>query len=712
VEDVTVAPPDTATVSVVAAPCGQGASCRVVAAVRTQLHTTLVRRHALLSVAATQGSLSVWDLLHRSGLGSEATRSAGALLASLPTAHSLATQHATFSVKEVADDDFVLSGLFDVVYIDLRGRTTKADVLSAFSAQLVLRGTDASLQALQDSLQRFLRTLRNGSLLLLDHVHSSCATVVKSLLSSCLPLPTKKNKVSVVVIPSLQSASPILTAAAATAEATTGTTKPGGRSMQRLHGSASRRRQAWEKEQEVKSTAAFADELRATASGLGVRWRRRESTEEENDDVWADLPSTISLLTYTLSAEETRALAYRMHRELTTYERLQSKQPTAVQSALLGREVVDAMYTLSGGVPALVRLLLFQSPEALEQLLARRNDTASGTGMPPYMSAANTVRGSTAGAGLALGGSAGVSTSVGNNASNVYTVAWELQEPTIAALSAADRLLLYALSPLLNAHMALSASKTASHAAIANSPRGPPLAFDHQLAWHLSEALFVHHVTAQGAHNSVQTYAGKRGVPPSAADQLKEQAQRMWETSWAKLRSLGWLQDSDAYIYGNKVVRFANAVVPQGVGAGKSLGASLGADVITIFPEDLLMRKYVRYVSQVFADVSQTLSDIAQLLVTPEVGYQTSLLQQRNLLLLGTVDSVMQPHFTFLTSAVARCLQAQKTEKAPRARATTTPVSTARSHHSAEDDGADGAGPRMERGMLAARCCTVSYYTI
>lgn len=60
---------------------------------------------------------------------------------SLSIAQNLSqSEQPSFSFEEVAAREFPLTGLFDVIYIDLRGKSSRADILSAFSSQLALRG--------------------------------------------------------------------------------------------------------------------------------------------------------------------------------------------------------------------------------------------------------------------------------------------------------------------------------------------------------------------------------------------------------------------------------------------------------------------------------------------------------------------------------------------------------------------------------------------
>lgn len=733
-----------------AAPCGQGATTRVLSAVRAQLHHTLCRRHALLNHAAIQGNLSVWDLLHGE-TATEASRYAAALLTSQPLSQSPAAQKEVYTVKQVADDDFVLAGLFDVVYIDLRGRTTKADVLTAFSTQLALRGADVSLKAIQESLQRFLRSLRASSVLILDHVHSSCAPVVKKLLSSSLTLSVEKNAVSVVVIPAMQCASPILSASTSDASSSNANTK-----LQKLHGSAGRRRIAWEKEQEAKSTTFFLEELKTIVTNFGIKWSNRSSnhsngeTHEESMDELV-LPSSVMLMTYCLTPEETRAVAVKMYQEVQVCERLSLLHKSegtkvaatpALHSDALTLESVDSITALSGGIPGLVRLLLFQSAETLAFLISRRNELGgfSSSNMPSYMSSANTVRGVSAGGGTptgrlaaqgstfgGLGGAAsGGATQSGINPytglPSLYSMGWELQQPAAKSFSEEDRLLFYALSPLLFLHLHITSggsmkdpngsiakfSQGGTSGANANPPvasspatfaqstrtsavRPFPLMFDGSLAWHLCKDLFVQHVTAQSEASSsgVQTYTGRRGVAAAATpSSLHNLAYQKFEACWNKMVILGWFQEwnqgltfpaatpttgSTTYsAVPNSVVHFADAAVPQFLSVKKSVLMNLSAAACDVASEESLMRSYLQYVARKFQEHSEALAIIDKLLITPEAGYQSTLLHQRQLLLLRSIDHLLLPHFTLLTALMTTKLTPAPTERLTKKKKTTT----------------------------------------
>lgn len=704
-----------------AAPCGQGTTTRVVSAVRSQLHNTLQRRHALLNHAAAQGNLSVWDLLHGDQT-TDASRTAATLLAAQPLTQATSMQKEVYTVKQVADDDFVLAGLFDVVYIDLRGRTSKSDVLTAFSTQLALRGADVSLRAVQESLQRFLRSLRTSSVLILDHVHSTCAAVVKKLLSSSLTLSVEKNAVSVVVIPAMQCASPILSANAGEA------LHNANPKLQKYYGSAGRRRIAWEKEQEAKSTTFFLEELKAIVTNFGIRWNSSPNQNGEAPEESAEelvLPSSVMLMTYCLTSEETRAAAVKMHQEVQIRERLGSLQrqeiagaaPVTLHSDALTLECLDSITALSGGIPGLVRLLLFQSAETLNYLIARRNDQATSTNMPSYMSSANTVRGSaTTGTNspasrLAAQGSTigtlGASSSTGHATANpysglpsLYSIGWELQQPAALSFTDEDRLLFYALSPLLYLHLHLtptgsskdptgSIAKFNASGSSPNPPASPspapsapgartstvrplPLMFDGSLAWHLSKDLFLHQVIALGTQNSVQTYTGRRGVAIAKPESQQDQAYQKFLHSWNKMVVTGWFQEwnqglifptitiaSEAYsTMLNTVVHFTDAAVPQFLTVKKAMLANLSAAACEVASEEQLMKSYLQYVTRKFREYSEVLAVIDKLLITPEAGYQSTLLQQRQLLVLRSVDHLLLPHFTLLTSLMTAKLTA------------------------------------------------------
>ena len=689
-------------IHILAAPCGQGATTRIAAALRSQLHTALTRRHSLLNLAASKGNLSVWDLLQGPHTAQEKTYHQRVAArqqepTAMPGARALSAQSVIYPLQEVAQDDFVLGGLFDAVYIDLRGRSTKSDVLAAFSAQLALRGADSNLQAIQDSLQRFLCNLRPGSVLILDHVHSSCTNVVKKLITSSLTLSVEKHRVSVLVIPSMQCATPILSNHGSTTDASAA--RSANPKAQRLYGSVGRRRAAWEKEQEAKSTSFFLDELRQIVTGLGTSWTKKggfKDTNESAEDLV--LPSNVMLLTYCLTPQETRAATERLYREIKTKESLLTVQAsptnasvngsapshTAPQLESLSTEKLDAICVVSGGIPSLIRLLLWQSLTTLNHLLTRRNE-ASAPNLPSYMSSANTVKGS-------KGSTSGRSTTPlkpSNSASNLtalaapptavnpysglpslYSIGWELQQPSAQALTEDDRLLLYALSPLLFAHLQNDSSGGSSKRASsptpgtrAATPRAYPLCFDGTLAWHLSKSVFVHVVSASGQHNNVQTFTSGRKV-----DAVLEEAYRRWLLCWHKLLCLGLIQVSTPSLplpsalptasapystVANTVVHFGDAAVPQFLAVKASIYCTLLAEVTNAVSEDALMKTYLNYVATKFSETSQTLLLIEKLLVSPEAGYTSSLLQQKQLLILRSVDAVWVPHFNFLATLIA-----------------------------------------------------------
>jgi hypothetical protein len=144
---------------VVAAPSGQGTTTRVIAAVKAQLHRALERSHSLMCLAAVKGGLSVWDLTHSGDIKtsrpssieltkdhnfySNSKTGSQAVGVAKQTVHG--EQLVAYSSRDVADDSFPFAGLFDAIYVDLRGRSNKGDVLAAFSCQLALRGSDDCL---------------------------------------------------------------------------------------------------------------------------------------------------------------------------------------------------------------------------------------------------------------------------------------------------------------------------------------------------------------------------------------------------------------------------------------------------------------------------------------------------------------------------------------------------------------------------------------
>ncbi|KAJ1414912.1 hypothetical protein B484DRAFT_482179, partial [Ochromonadaceae sp. CCMP2298] len=328
---------------VVAAPSGQGATTRVVAAVKAQLHRALERSHALVRVAAQQGSISVWDLGSEIKSGVEAKDN---FYSSGPKG-TKSPLEPVYSSADVADDSFAFSGLFDALYVDLRGRSSRGDVLSAFSCQLALSGD--SLSGILACVEKFLRSLRKGSVLVLDHVQRRCAVSVRQLFSSML------DGVSVVVIPQLQSASPIMSLAVKGAtvpktphlfnsysdlgslsEPGEGQPGPKGRpsELQRYYGAGGSRRSTWEEEEAGRCAEGFLEELRGFLQALGVRWGvpagpKWVVTVDEGQVVEVEvgllaqgadrglsIPPNLLVLTYSLSRAETEAAVRMMWGEI------------------------------------------------------------------------------------------------------------------------------------------------------------------------------------------------------------------------------------------------------------------------------------------------------------------------------------------------------------------------------------------------------------
>jgi hypothetical protein len=129
------------------------------------------------------------------------------------------------------------------------------------------------------------------------------------------------------------------------------------------------------------------------------------------------------------------------------------------------------------------------------------------------------------------------------------------------------------------------------------------------------------------------------------------------------------------------------------------LSSTVTPDVVTAFPEELLMRNYLKHVAKRFVEVSQTLSVIAKLLLTPEADLLSSLPQQRQLLILTSLDPILLPHVTFLASVMAHALTPAKTERAKKSTGR-TPVKPRPAAHVSEDD-AEQPNQRTERGTVA-----------
>jgi hypothetical protein len=154
----------------------------------------------------------------------------------------------------------------------------------------------------------------------------------------------------------------------------------------------------------------------------------------------------------------------------------------------------------------------------------------------------------------------------------------------------------------------------------------------------------------------------------------------------------GWLQKTGC----GGAVTFTSAVVPQTVHQRRFLAAAVGAAVTNAFPEDTLQKNYVEYVSRKFSEVSETLCLIDRLLVSPEAGYASSLLQQRQLLVLTEVDAVLAPHFVLLASAMVTKLTQSGADKQRRLVGQRTPSKTL---SRGEDDGnGETPGGTVERG--------------
>jgi len=147
-----------------------------------------------------------------------------------------------------------------------------------------------------------------------------------------------------------------------------------------------------------------------------------------------------------------------------------------------------------------------------------------------------------------------------------------------------------------------------------------------------------------------------------------EEAYRRWLKCWHKLLCLGLIQVSTASLplpsalptasspystVANTVVHFGDATVPQFLAVKASLHCTLPAEVATAVSDDALMKTYLNFVATKFSETSQTLLLIEKLLVSPEAGYASSLLQQKQLLLLRSVDAVWVPHFNFLATLIA-----------------------------------------------------------
>ena len=601
-----------------------------------------------------------------------------------------------------------------MIYINLRGCNSKSDILAAFSAQLALRGIDNNLIIIQESLQRFLRSLRRGSLLLLDHVHSNSTNIVKSLLSSILTTSSKKNKVSVVVIPSMQCTTPILTPGLDTTTNTT-TTTSNNTKLPKYYGSSGRRRLALEKELETRSTIQFLTELHTIVTGLGIRWNlhttnnttntstNNNENNTENPYIYEDIPSNVMLLTYSLSLEETKKLVYKMYNEVITHQRLlllQNNDNTTTTSTTtnttditIENEVVEGICALSGGIPGIIRLLLLQSVDTINYLVKRRNDQITTSSLPSYMSTANTVRtanlSGTAATGMIGNNSpkvklstdgtttgSGSTSSVGvnnpyNGLPSLYSIGWELLQPPALSLSETDRLLLYALSPLLYAHLHIPTDTTTSTKTTTTNPNptttsttiGPkpyatrayPLSFDTTLAWHLCKPLFTHHITTTGGHNNIQTYTGKHGITPKTEYSIQDEAYNQYILSFNKLISMGWLQVSNTGLpilqKNEKIVYFNNAIIPQYINIKKTLKL-VNNNILILYTDTILMNNYIKYITLKYIEISKILLLINKLLITPEAGYISTFLQQRNILLLSTIDNLLLPHFNYLINLI------------------------------------------------------------
>jgi len=360
--------------SIIASPMGHDLSHIVVAEVRQQLHTGLQRWHSLLHSAESNGNVSVWDfsnaeLLPASSSSSpmndgsirQQTSSSSSIVNSLTLAQRMThSDQPSFTFEEVADTSFSLSGLFDAIYVDLRGTTTRADVLSAFSTQLAIRGNDSSSDQLQMYTIKFLRSLRRGSVLILDNVHMACAATVRKF---CTTLFTESNvsSLSVLVIAALQSASIIQ--ASFTSAATLSSVASSSSSMSdmkvlptcikynsssvdtidrnklnraqfRYYSSGnSGKASALEKEHEYEATVTFLHELSTCTEALGLSWSiakigTRGGSSSHDGGGGSDhlatipsmhdlkLPSNVMVYSYALSVEESKAVARTCWREM------------------------------------------------------------------------------------------------------------------------------------------------------------------------------------------------------------------------------------------------------------------------------------------------------------------------------------------------------------------------------------------------------------
>jgi hypothetical protein len=365
--------------SIIASPMGHDLSHIVVAEVRQQLHTGLQRWHSLLHSAESNGNVSVWDFsnadhLSASSLSSPmndgsirqqtnsssgSSSSSNSIVNSLTLAQRMThSDQPSFTFEEVADTSFSLTGLFDAFYVDLRGTITRADILSAFSTQLAIRGNDSSSDQLQMYTIKFLRSLRRGSVLILDNVHTACAATVRKF---CTTLFTESNvsSLSVLVIAALQSASIIQLSF--TSEATLSSSSSSSmsdmkvlptcikynsssvdaidrnklnRAQFRYYSSGnSGKASALEKEHEYEATVTFLHELSTCTEALGLSWSiakigTRGGSSSHDGGGGGDhpatipsmhdlkLPSNVMVYSYGLSMEESKAVARTCWREM------------------------------------------------------------------------------------------------------------------------------------------------------------------------------------------------------------------------------------------------------------------------------------------------------------------------------------------------------------------------------------------------------------
>ncbi|KAJ1415082.1 hypothetical protein B484DRAFT_162271 [Ochromonadaceae sp. CCMP2298] len=251
--------------------------------------------------------------------------------------------------------------------------------------------------------------------------------------------------------------------------------------------------------------------------------------------------------------------------------------------------------------------------------------------LPSYLSSANTLRGT------------GGETKSPFDKNAVKNAVRPKSLPSIRSLGGAlqgsfspdELLLLYALTPLLSAHLPLG--REGKEGPSADTVKRQCLLFDGPLAWHLCMPLFLQSHTT----TAVRTYAGDRDAIAGAYGR--------WQDSWGSLLRRGWVRQWEG---GLEVVYLSHAVsLPTPDWLPPSAQSCLS-------PQQL-MQRYVQYVVKRFAALSSTIGLLDRYLLCPEASLLCPLPRERQLVVWCKVDAFL-PHLTLVSSVMGVLLAADQ----------------------------------------------------